>query len=140
VTVLAVALAGIVAVQLGVMAWLFHRALSDSDQQADTRVAVTQLEADVERLMFEIEGTRNTLAAERKRADVLEEIIADEINAPSDPPLSPSDVRSRLLRQARQWREASAKAVARASAGMPEEPPADGAATADVPVTRPSEL
>lgn len=136
---LAVALVGVVVVQLGLLAWLFHRALGDSDQQADTRVAVTQLEADVERLMFELDQTRNTLSAERKRADALEEIITDEINGASGSPLQPGDVRSRLLRAAQQWREANAVGSATVGGLPAEATPTDAEAT-NVPVTRPSDV
>jgi hypothetical protein len=139
-TAVAVALAGIVAVQLGLLVWLVVRALTSSDQQGDTRVAVTQLEADVERMAFDLEATRGTLSAERKRADALEEIIADEVNAPPGLPLDARGVRDRLLRTAQRWREAAAATGASAEGAVPADGASTGTTATELPVTRPSDV
>jgi hypothetical protein len=133
------ALVAIVGTLLAFVGWLVHRALSAADQEGDSRVAVTQLEADVERMAFELEGTRQTLAAERKRADVLEQIIADEVNAPTGAVLAASDVRSRLLQQAKRWREAAAPA-APAPEVVPSDRSTERATAPELPVTRPSDV
>jgi hypothetical protein len=134
VTLVAVILATTLASALGCIVWLVYGRLRDAERHADARVAQVQVEADLERRAYELDVTQKALVAANRRAEALEDIIADEINAGSG--LSPGDVRGRLLRLARGWRDA---ATARsplppaADEPVPEAEPADGAGPAFVP-------
>jgi hypothetical protein len=94
---------------VGVIAWLAFRVVKAAEQEADARVGQVATEAESERTAYELDVTQKALTAANKRADALEEIIADEINDENpNPDLARTDVRTRLLRIAGKWREAAA--------------------------------
>jgi hypothetical protein len=133
VTAVAIALAAALASTVWLVAWLTYRVVATSERDGDSRVAQVATEAVAERTAFELDVTLKALAAANKRADALEEIISDELNAMSpNADLTRIDVRSRLVRLASKWREAAA-----ARNSLPAQPdpavPEDGTASGSGP-------
>lgn len=88
---------------VGVIVWLVYGRVGAADVAADARVAQVDTEGHLERAQFELEHVKQALAATEKRADALESIIADEINAHPNPDLARDDVSGRVQRIAAAW-------------------------------------
>lgn len=138
--VLAAALAGAVAA----ITWLAYRAVSGADRQvaagdgaADARVAQVATEAELERVQFELETTKQALGRAAARAAALEEEMF-RAHPPPNTDLAPDDVRERVRRLAATWGAAEAAdrggAVPAEPGGAVSPPPAaEPAGTAAVP-------
>jgi hypothetical protein len=108
------ALLGFAVVALAAVMFVVHWGMKAKDGQiaastkaGDERALRMDANAKQERTAFELEQTKQALAAESKRADALEEVLRDEVNESPNPDLARTDVRGRLLRVARSWGEAN---------------------------------
>jgi len=127
-------LGGVLAGSLVVNAWLTYRAITGTEREAKSELGALHFESALELAHFELEHTRDALAAANARADALEGIIADEINEAPNPDLGRTDVRNRVLRVAKAWATADKDRVrAESGEGVPAEGrPAGGADPAGV--------
>lgn len=126
---------------LGSLTYAMHRVSKAADRigdardhEADARIAQVATEAELEREKYEHDQTKRALSAADARADALEEVLSDAINATPNADLDRADVQSRVLRIAQRW--AAADAASRLPAAAVEAVPADAAAEASVPDMR----
>lgn len=127
-TVVAVILGTTIAGALGVIVWLVHGSIAAAGAAADARVAQTATEAELERAHFELETTKQSLAATEKRAAALQEVLSDELEKAPNPDLARADVAGRVRRIFDRWQAADANRSA-----VPAEP------AAAVPAAAPAE-
>lgn len=111
-TALAAVLAAALAGAIAAITWLAYRAVSGAersiaaaDADADTRVAQVATEAELERVQFELEATKQALGRATARAAALEEEMF-RAHPPPNTDLAADDVRGRILRLASAWRAA----------------------------------
>lgn len=98
-----VALCTVIAGSVGLVAYLVHAALGDRARTADTLFDLATANAEIERASFELEATKQALAAATNRAAALERSLIDAIET-ADSDLAPGDVRGRVLRIVEAWR------------------------------------
>lgn len=88
---------------LGAVIWSVHGWVAAERHAASVREAQAHAEAEHTRITYELEVTTKALAAANARAKALEEVLADDVNAPVAPDLSSRDWRGRLLRITQAW-------------------------------------
>ena len=103
---LAVALAAIVAGQVGLVAWLVYGRIADVRSMATERVAHTATNGLLERAKFELEATAKANTEQQRIIDGLEDVLAGYINATPNADLARNDVLGRVVRAAQRQAEA----------------------------------
>jgi hypothetical protein len=135
VVTLALAIAGALAAIVSLALGRVSDTKSLSKQFTDERVEHANTRTKLERRDYELDVTQKALVAANKRAAALEEVLNDEVNRSPNPDLARDDVRSRILRIARQWSEAADARnplPAATSGAVPEGTAADAAEPAGV--------
>lgn len=122
VIVLAIALAAAVGALVAMSLKYVGQVSDANDHATDARIGQHSTELELERRDFEIETIQRALVSVTKRAEALEQIIAEELNA-SNSDLDPADWRTRELRLAAAWAAADSNRVrAAADRSVPEAP------------------
>ena len=103
---LAVALAAIVAGQVGLVAWLVYGRIADVRSMATERVAHTATNGLLERAKFELEATKAKIEELQPIITGLEDVIAEYINDAPNADLARTDVIGRIVRAAKRHSEA----------------------------------
>lgn len=88
---------------LALNGWLTFRTVRGVEGAAKSEIGATHFESALELAHFELEQTKRALVAVEARADALEEIIAEELNAHPNADLDRADWRTRVMRVAQQW-------------------------------------
>lgn len=134
---IAILLGASLAGALALIAWLVHGRVTAADREADARVGQVATEAELERAQFELALAREALDASERRETIMQEAVADAINADPSPDLARNDVLGRVLRISAEWARADAKGRLRAESGkgMPD----DRAADTPDPAVRPED-
>ncbi len=137
-TALAILLGTAIVGALVLIAWLVYGRVAAADQAADARVAQVATEAELERAQFELEQRTQALAASERREDILQEAVADALDADPGAGLSHDDVLGRIMRLSAEWARSD-----RAGREVPAEPheavPSDPPAGAPEALMRPGE-
>lgn len=87
----------------GAVVWLVWSRVSAADKAADARVAQADTQAELERVRFQLDGSDRSLVAARHLVTVLEQSLAQYINANPNGDLAADAVDERVLRIAREW-------------------------------------
>lgn len=135
--VLACALVAALLVALGLVAWLVITRVSAADGEADARVAQTAMESELERTQFELAQTKVALSSSERRAGILEQAIAEALNAAPNADLGRNDVLGRVVRITAEWAKADreGRLPSDADPAVPEESSAESPG----PVVRPGD-
>ena len=128
---LAIAALAIAAGLVGLVAWLVYRLVAKVETWAELTRAHAESEGEAERILFELDQTRDLLRVANLRGDALEEELAHEFSADKNEGLAIDDVRGRVLRIARRWAEAD-RASAAGTVTAVSADPATGAPKAGV--------
>lgn len=112
-----IALAVVIAGQVGLIAWLVTGRIADARNVADERVAHTATNGRLERTGFELEQTKAALTEAQRVNSGLEEVLAQYINAAPNADLARGDVLSRLVRAANRQTEAAGDGASGPAAG-----------------------
>ncbi len=133
-----IALATVIAGQLGLLAWLAFGRVADVKALAAERVDHTATNGKLERATFELEATKTALTEQKRITDGLEDVLASYINSNPNADLARGDVLSRLVRAAHRQAEAGRDGAPGAGAEptVPEQGTADGAEAAGMPADR----
>lgn len=106
-TILCIALAGLLALSMGATLWAIRGWVGETKAAAKSEIGSTHFESALELAHFELEQTRKAYDAMDKLAHGLETTLAEYLNASPNADLAADDVRTRVLRLSRDWAEAT---------------------------------
>lgn len=125
-TVAVVMALAVIAGMLGLCAWCVYGRVQASERERASDARAITAEANLERAQFELDVTGKALKAANARADVLEQVLSEEVNASPHPDLAHNDVRQRMLRITSAWTGADKDRLPTpANPTVPEAPAAD---------------
>lgn len=96
-------LAGIIATLIPVSAWLTYRLIKGSEDDADIRVAQEATEGLLAQAQFRITQLEDSLKSSKRRESILDQAIAETLNANPGAALSHNDVLGRIRLYTAEW-------------------------------------